>query len=106
MNNVPISHAMIFAGALFMIGVLGVVARRNLVIVLMSIELMLSSAALAFIAAAAKWNQTDGQVFFIFIIVTAAAEVAVGLSLVLRIYHKFDSLDSDDISLLREERES
>ena len=103
MNEVPITHAMIFAGALFVIGAMGVVVRRNLIFVLMSIELMLSAAALAFIAAAAKWNQPDGQVFFIFIVVVAAAEVAVGLSLLLKLFNKFNSIDSDDMDLLREE---
>lgn len=105
MNNVPVIHALIFAGALFAIGALGVIVRRNLVFVLMSIELMLIAASVAFIAAAAKWNQADGQVFYIFIVVTAAAEVAVGLSLLLRIHHSFKSVDSDDVSLLREEGE-
>lgn len=105
MSSVPTAHALILAGALFAIGTVGVLARRNLVFVLMSVELMLSAAALAFVAAASKWQQPDGQVFFIFIIVTAAAEVAVGLSLVLRIFHNFRSVDSDDVSLLREERD-
>lgn len=103
MNSVPITHAMIFAGALFAIGAMGVIVRRNLVFVLMSIELMLSAAAFAFIAAAARWEQPDGQVFFIFIIVVAAAEVAVGLSLLLRLFNQFNSVDSDDMDLLREE---
>lgn len=105
MSSVPTSHALILAGILFVIGTVGVLARRNLVFVLLSIEIMLSAAGLAFIAAASKWQQPDGQVFFIFILVTAAAEVAVGLSLVLRIQHNFRSVDSDDVSLLREERE-
>lgn len=105
MSSVPITHALILAGALFAVGTVGVLARRNLVFVLMSVEIMLSAAALAFVAAASKWRQPDGQVFFIFIIVTAAAEVAVGLSLVLRIYRSFKSVDSDEVSLLREERD-
>ena len=105
MSSVPTSHALILAALLFAIGTAGVLARRNLVFVLMSVEIMLSAAALAFIAAGAKWHQPDGQVFLIFILVTAAAEVAVGLSLVLRIHHKSGSVDSDDVSTLREERD-
>lgn len=106
MSSVPTSHALILAAALFAVGTIGVLARRNLVFVLMSVEIMLSAAALAFVAAGSKWHQPDGQVFVIFIFVTAAAEVAVGLSLVLRIQHNFKSVDSDDVSLLREERDA
>ncbi len=105
MNSVPTGHALILAAVLFAIGIVGVLARRNLVFILLSIEIMLSAAALAFVAAGSKWHQPDGQVFLIFILVTAAAEVAVGLSLVLRIDHAFKSIDSDDVSTLREERE-
>lgn len=105
MNSVPTSHALILAAALFAVGIIGVLVRRNLLFVLMSIELMLSAAALAFIAAGSKWHQPDGQVFLIFILVTAAAEVAVGLSLILRVSHNFKSLDVDRLNLLKDERE-
>lgn len=104
MTSVPVEHALILAGVLFLIGAVGVMARRNLVFVLMSVEIMLSSTSIAFIAAGSKWHQPDGQVFFIFILVTAAAEVAVGLALILRIYHKWKSVDSDEVSLMRENR--
>lgn len=103
MGSIPTSHAIILAGVLFLIGAVGVLSRRNLVFVLMSIEIMLSAAGLAFIAAGSKWHQPDGQVAFIFILVVAAAEVAIGLSLIMRISHYFRSVDSDDVSLLREE---
>ncbi len=102
MNSVPLSHALILAGILFVTGAVGVMARRNLVFVLMSVEIMLSAASIAFVAAASRWGQPDGQVFYIFILVTAAAEVAVGLTLVLRIYHNWKSVDSDEVSLLGE----
>ncbi len=87
--------------ALFLIGLLGVMVRRDLLFVLMSLEIMLNAAGLAFIAAAAKWRQADGQVMVLLILVAAAAEVGVGLSLVLRLYHRFDTVDGDEISLMR-----
>lgn len=106
MSSIPTSHALILAAGLFLIGTIGVLARRNLVFVLMSIEIMLSAAGLAFIAAGSRWHQPDGQVAFIFILVVAAAEAAIGLSLILRINHYFRSVDSDQVSLLREESET
>ena len=87
--------------ALFLIGLLGVMVRRDLLFVLMSLEIMLNASGLAFIAAAAKWRQPDGQVMVLLILVAAAAEVGVGLSIVLRLYHQFDTVDGDEISLMR-----
>ena len=101
MTSVPTSHALILAGILFALGAAGVMARRNLVFVLMSVEIMLNAAGIAFIAAASKWRQPDGQVFVIFILVTAAAEVAVGLTLLLRIYHNWKNVDADEVSRMR-----
>ena len=101
MSSVPTNHALILAAALFVLGALGVMTRRNLVFVLMSVEIMLNAAAVAFVAAAAKWRQPDGQVIVIFVLVVAAAEVAVGLSLLLRIYHNWKSVDVDEVSLMR-----
>ncbi len=72
--------------------------RRNLVFMLMSIEVMLNAAGLAFVAAGSRWTQADGQVMFIFILAMAAAEVAVGLALVLQLYHVHKSLDTDAVS--------
>jgi NADH-quinone oxidoreductase subunit K len=102
MNTIPTNHTLILAGVLFAIGVVGVLARRNLVFVLMSVEMMLSAASVAFVAAGSKWGEPDGQVFYIFILVIAAAEVAVGLTLLLRIFHGWRSVDSDRVSLLSE----
>ena len=87
--------------ALFLLGLLGVMIRRDLVYVLMSLEIMINGAALAFVTAAARWKQPDGQVMVILILVAAAAEVGVGLSLVLRLYHRFNTVDGDEISLMR-----
>lgn len=100
--NVPTNYALILAGVLFVIGASGVLMRRNLFYMLMSIEIMLGAASIAFVAAGSKWNQPDGQSFYIFILVTAAAEVAVGLSLLLRIYHNWKSVDMDGVDELKE----
>ncbi len=101
MGSVPTSPALILAAILFVVGAAGVMIRRNLIFVLMSVEIMLNAAAVAFVAAAAKWRQPDGQVMVLFILVTAAAEVAVGLSLVLRVYHGWKSVDGDEVSLMK-----
>jgi NADH-quinone oxidoreductase subunit K len=67
----------------------------------MSLEVMLNAAGLAFVVAGARWHQPDGQVMFLFILAVAAAEVAVGLAMVLEIYHRFKSLDVDELSEMR-----
>ncbi len=98
----PTTDLLIFAGlGLFLIGLLGVMVRRDLLFVLMSLEIMINAAALVFIAAGAKWQQPDGQVLMTFILVAAAAEVGVGLSLVLRLYYRFTTTDSDTMSTLK-----
>ncbi len=89
------------AGILFALGLIGVLARRNVIFVLMSIEIMLNASGLAFIVAGARWGQADGQVMFLFILAMAAAEVAVGLALVLQLYHRFRTLDVDAAGELR-----
>ena len=95
MNAVPWSHALALAAILFSIGLAGVLARRNLLFVLMSIEIMLNAGGLALVAAGARWGQADGQVLLLFVLASAAAEVAVGLALVLRIQRREHTLDSD-----------
>jgi NADH-quinone oxidoreductase subunit K len=99
--TVPAEHALALAAVLFSIGLAGVLARRNIIFMLMSIEVMLNSAGLAFISAGYMHRDPDGQVMFIFILAMAAAEVAVGLSLALRVYGSFKSLDSDAASSMR-----
>jgi NADH-quinone oxidoreductase subunit K len=101
MTAIPLQHALLLAGTLFAVGLVGVLVRRNVLFVLMSIEIMLNAAGLAFVAAASRWGQPDGQVMFLFILATAAAEVAVGLALVLRLYRGFKTLDSDAASRMR-----
>jgi len=81
--------------------VVGLLVRRNLVFVLMSIEIMLNAAGLAFVSAGARWAQADGQVMFIFILAMAASEVAVGLALVLQLYREKQSLDLDSVDEMK-----
>jgi len=95
MTQVPFEHGLLLAGALFVLGLIGVMARRNIIFILLSIEIMLNASGLAFVVAGARWGQPDGQVMFIFILTMAAAEVSVGLALVIRLYHAFQSLDAD-----------
>jgi len=80
---IPLEHAIVVAAILFSIGLFGVLVRRTILFTLMSLEIMLNASALVLIIAGAKWHQPDGQVFFLFILAMAAAEVAVGLSLLL-----------------------
>ncbi len=93
--------ALIVAAILFALGLTGVLVRRNIIFILMSVEVMLNAAGLAFIAAGARWGQADGQVVFLFILAMAAAEVSVGLALVLALYHQSKSLDADAASRMR-----
>jgi NADH-quinone oxidoreductase subunit K len=91
----------LLAAILFSLGLIGLLVRRNLILVLMSLEVMLNAAGLAFVAAGSRWHQPDGQVMFMFILAMAAAEVAVGLALLLQVYRRFKSLDVDELSEMR-----
>jgi NADH-quinone oxidoreductase subunit K len=99
--TVPVGHALMLASLLFALGVVGLLSRRNVVFMLLSVEVMLNAAGLAFVAAGARWGAADGQVMFIFILTMAAAEVAVGLALILRLYQQRGTLDGDAASDLR-----
>jgi NADH-quinone oxidoreductase subunit K len=101
MELIPMRDGFILAAALFAVGLIGVLVRRNVIFILMSIEVMLNAAGLAFVAAGARWGQPDGQVVFLFILAMAAAEVSVGLALVLELYHQYKSLDTDAISRMK-----
>ena len=98
---VNLDHGLILAGALFVLGLFGVMARRNIIFTLMSVEVMLNAAGLAFVVAGAKWGQADGQVMFIFILAMAAAEVSIGLALMLGMYHMHKTLDPDAASRMK-----
>jgi NADH-quinone oxidoreductase subunit K len=99
--QIPLEHVQVLAALLFCCGLLGLMLRRNIIFMLMSLEVMLNSAALAFVAAGAKWGQPDGQVIFLLILSVAAAEIAVGLGLVLQIQRRFKTLDMDTANRLR-----
>jgi NADH-quinone oxidoreductase subunit K len=101
MSAVPLETGLLLAIILFVIGVIGLLVRRNIIFMLMSIEIMLNAAGLAFVLGSARWIQADGQVMFIFILAMAAAEVSVGLALILRIYNKFKTLDSDSLDRMK-----
>jgi len=95
MKSIPLEYGLILAGILFVLGMISVLVRRNIIFMLISVEIMLNAAGLAFIVAGAHWGQADGQVMFIFILTMAAAEVSVGLALILQIYHQLKTLDTD-----------
>ena len=101
MMLIPMSHGLLLAAILFVLGLIGLLVRRNLIFTLMSVEIMLNASGLAFVVAGARWAQPDGQVMFIFILAMAATEVSVGLALLLRIYHQRHSLDADAASEMR-----
>jgi NADH-quinone oxidoreductase subunit K len=99
---VPITHFLYLACALFVIGMLGVLLRRNVLIVLMSLELMLNGANVALVAFSRFHGNLDGQVLAMFTIAIAAAEAAVGLAIVVSIFRSRTGTDIDDLSVLRD----
>ncbi|MCX5772521.1 MAG: NADH-quinone oxidoreductase subunit NuoK [Candidatus Hydrogenedentes bacterium] len=101
MATIPIHYGLLLAALLFVVGLVGVLVRRNILFILMSIEIMLNAAGLAFVVGGARWGRADGQVMVIIILTVAAAEVAVGLALVLRFHGWFKSLDADRASEMR-----
>lgn len=101
MVSVPLNTGLLIAAIIFVLGFIGVLVRRDIIFILLSIEIMLNAAGLAFVMAGAHWQQPDGQIMFIFILTMAAAEVSVGLALVLSLYHQFKTLDTDAASTMR-----
>jgi NADH-quinone oxidoreductase subunit K len=102
MLTVPVETQILLSGILFFLGLIGLLVRRNMIYMLMSIEIMFNSAGLLFIIAAAKWKQPDGQVMFIFILAVTAVEVAIGLALILQVYHHYKTLDADAVNKLKD----
>jgi NADH-quinone oxidoreductase subunit K len=96
-----LQHYLVVSGLLFCLGLLGVLARRNLLVMYMSLELMLNAANLALVAFSHFNNQLNGQVMVFFIITVAAAEVAVGLALIVAIYRKRQTAHVEDLSSLK-----
>lgn len=99
--TVPLEHVLALAVTLFLIGLIGVLMRRNLIFLLMSLEIMMNAAGLAFIAAGARWGGADGQIMYMLILALAAAEVAVGLGLLLQLERRLGTLDIDAASELK-----
>lgn len=87
---------------LFLLGLVGVLVRRNMLFILMSLEIMVNAAGLAFVVGAARWMQADGQVMFLFILSMAAAEVSVGLAFILRMHRRDRTVDVRSIERLRD----
>lgn len=106
MVTVSMEIQILFASLLFLIGLVGFLVRRNVIFMLLSIEIMLNSAALVFVIAGSHWMQADGQVMFIFILTVSAAEVSVGLALILQMYHHYKTLDADALKKLRDKQEN
>jgi len=104
MVTISMETQILFAGLLFLMGLIGLLVRRNIIFMLMSIEVMLNSAGLVFIIAGSHWAQTDGQVMFIFILTVAAAEVSIGLALILQVYHHYKTLDVDAYNKLKDNK--
>lgn len=101
MTSVPLEQVLLLAATLFTLGLVGLLTRRNLIFTLMCIEVMLNASGLAFVVAGARWGQVDGQVMFLFILAMAAAEVSIGLALVLQFQKHHPALDSDSANELR-----
>jgi len=101
MASISMGQGLLVAGLLFAIGLIGVLARRNIIFILLSLEVMANAAGMAFVVAGYRWGQADGQIIFLFILTMAAAEVSVGLALALQLYRRFKTLDVDAASRMR-----
>ena len=102
MNGViPLSWMLALSAVLFVIGVVGVLVRRNALVIFMSIELMLNAANLAFVAFARHMHSLDGQVFVFFVMTVAAAEVAVGLAIIVNLFRRRETVFVDEVNLLK-----
>lgn len=99
--SLPVVNYVALSAVLFALGVVGVLTRRNAILIFMSIELMLNSANLAFVAFARYYGSLDGQIFVFFVMTVAAAEVAVGLALIVAIFRTKATIDVDDVNSLK-----
>lgn len=99
---ISVNYYLALAIILFILGALGVLVRRNAIIIFMSVELMLNAANLAFVAFARYWQVMNGQIFVFFIMTVAAAEVAIGLALIVTIFRTKASIDVDQLSKLKD----
>lgn len=101
MVTIPMSHALLLAAVLFGLGLVCLLLRRNLLFILMAIEIMFNAAGLAFVVAGAHWGGADGQVMFIFVLSVAAAEVPVALALLLLMQRRWKTIDANVINTMR-----
>jgi NADH-quinone oxidoreductase subunit K len=98
---VPYGHVLILAGVVFLMGAACAMARRNLIMILIGVEIMLNAAGIAFVGASLRWGNLAGQGFVLFIMAVAASEVAVGLAMIVYAHRKTGSTDSNDYSQLK-----
>lgn len=96
--GIPMEHGLFLAAALFCIGFAGLMVRRNILFMLVCLEVMTNAVAMAFVTAGSRWVQPDGQVMFILVLTLAAAEASIGLALLLQLYRRHHSLDIDAAS--------
>ena len=101
MTTVPISWYLMLGAVLFAIGVFGVLARRNVIVIFMSIALMLNAVNLVFVAFARQLHSMDGQVVVFFVMTVAAAEAAVGLAIIITVFRNRETVNADELNLLR-----
>ena len=99
--SVSFGHVLVLSGLLFLLGTVCAVVRRNLIMILLGVEIMLNAATIAFVGAALRWHDMEGQVFVLFIFAVAAAEVSVGLALIIGVYRRAGSVDPDNFNLLK-----
>lgn len=102
---VPFSHVMILSGVVFLIGMFALLSRRNLIMMILGVEIMLNAAAIAFVGAALRWQDMEGHAVVLFIIAVAATEVSIGLAMIVRTHRHTESVDPDDISLEESDEE-
>lgn len=98
---IPLEHVIGLSAILFLIGTIGALTRRNLIVILMSIELMLNAANLAFVGFARAWGEQDGHLFVLMVIVVAACEVAVGLGILIALFRNRETVNVEDMGLLK-----
>jgi NADH-quinone oxidoreductase subunit K len=102
MVTIPVEIQILFAALLFLLGLTGLIVRRNIIYMLMAIEVMFNSAGMVFVIAGSHWAQVDGQVMFIFMLAVTATEVSVALAIILQMYHHYKTLDVDELNKLKE----
>ena len=98
---VPFNHVLILAGLLFLMGIFCVIARRSLVMILLGVEVMLNAAAIILVGASLRWQNLDGQAIVLFVFAIAAAEVSVGLALIVWAYRRTGSINPENYNILK-----